>query len=361
MQQTKIKISVSKKSAIAAGRTSYGDQVVTLSDADVAALTTEEREEILELEPGCKRDGEDGVGLTQTITDNDGLAGVREALQFRRAKRLEEAAKKTREYQEMIAAILAAPDDDLLDNQGTTLAVRPRASGYTTAPWDAPELAARKAALEAKIAAKDLERRTQAERLLAEMRSEKDHYPDVELRECHVGGHLRGYLTKEELDEIDTREETIDAARKATAAAEEEALLQRYRDYALTGAAGEAAKLAAAQGYDVRKAVLDAVEASLPETKRTDYDSPDYEWEERSSPSLAALQLHAQLEAAVVAAKIPEWITIEVSRVQRITEPAPSDDQDEYGEPAKAARHTGVVLTIEAPKAITRYRLYYSE
>jgi hypothetical protein len=169
------------------------------------------------------------------------------------------------------------------------------------------------------------------------------------------------YLSREELDEIDEREKAVGAARKAAVAAEEEALLQRYRDYALTGAAGEAAKLAAAQGYDVRKAVLDAVEASLPETDRTDYDKPDYEWEERSSPSLVALQLHAQLVTAVAAAKAPAWITIEVSRVQRITEPAPSDEQDEDGEPAKAARHTGVVLTITAPKAVTRYRFYYSE
>jgi hypothetical protein len=77
MEQTKIKISVSRKSAIAAGRTSYGDQVVTLSDADVAALTPEEREELLRLGTGYERDGEKGVLLTETITDSDGRTAHR--------------------------------------------------------------------------------------------------------------------------------------------------------------------------------------------------------------------------------------------------------------------------------------------
>src|SRR3972149_839142 len=305
MQQTKIKIHVSQKSAIAAGRTSYGDQVVTLSDADVAALTPEEREEILHLMTGSHRDNEQTVRLSEIVTDNDGLAGVREALQSLRAKRLEEEAEKARKHRELISAILAAPDEELIDGNGDVRELY--SSTYASIPWSDPALAIRRAAIEGTISARKAELRAQAERLLTEMRADASAYPDIELKDCHVGGHLRAYLTQEERSEVDARGRSVDAARKATEIAAEEAQLQRYRDYALTGAAGEAAQLAAAQGYDVRTAVLDAIEAILPETDRTEtaHDSPDYEWEERSSPSLSALQLHAQLVTAVPAAQIP--------------------------------------------------------
>lgn len=366
MQQTKIEIHVSQKSAIAAGRTSYGDQVVTLSDADVAALTPEEREEIL----SCYHEtphGEPAYRETKEITDLDGLAGVREALAIHRRKRLEKAEKEALERESFVTRDLA------------TIARDATNTTYGSSEnhwWQHPELdTPALVALRQRITVYVDEQRAERTRVEAAGKAEVRAQIDAmlaridtatlsDLRPFTVGGNkLYASTTSEEDSKIRGRIARIEAEEKAKEEAENAAILQQYRDYALTRAAGEAAKLAAVQGYDVRKSVLDYIADSLPEADATDYDSPDYEWEERSSPSLAALQLKAQLTAAVelLRGKLPEWITIEVSRVQRITEPAPTDEYDDDGEPAKGGRHTGVVLTISAPKAATRYRFYYSE
>jgi hypothetical protein len=364
MEQTKIKINVSQKSAIAAGRTSYGDQIVTLSDADVAALTPEEREEILHLETGYASQGEDGVRLSRTTIDSDGLAGVREALQFRRAKRLEKDAEESAERESFTERDLAT-----IAKQATNTTYGSSENHWWQHPeLDTPTLAVRRVEIQkyleeqraekerVKVAEK-AEARAQIDALMARL----DTATLGDLSDVRYGSELHAYTLGDEAALIQRRIAALESEEKVRVEAETAAILQRYRDYALTGAAGEAAKLAAAQGYDVRRAVMDAIEASLPETDRTDSVRTEYSWEERSSPSLEALRLHQTVTEAIAAVRttIPDWIEIEVSRVQRITEPAPDTDGDE--EPGEATHYTGVVVTIRAPKVSTRYRFYYSE
>lgn len=145
----------------------------------------------------------------------------------------------------------------------------------------------------------------------------------------------------------------IDKARAAAEQLNEKALLQQYIDFALAGHAGDAAKLAASEGYDVRKAVMDSIELQLPVADATAKEGTSYTWEERKSPSLEVLQLRDRLLAAAGAVTTPECVTIEVSRAQRITDPGNEDETMHY--------HTGIVVSIEGFKVRTRYRFYYAE
>lgn len=341
MEQTRIKISVSQKSAIAAGRTSYGDQIVTLSDADVVSLTAEEREEILQLPTDSNRE----LGAwryTQVTTDSDGLAGVREALQFRRAERARKAATETATRTALIADVLAAAREDLIQSKGYV-------SDYIHSdriPWDAPELAALKSDLDREVARR---LRVTADEALVDMRSDPTVMPSESLTETY-SNRVRDRLTDAERREVDDRKTAVLAAKKAASEAHVESARAQMRDWALAGRAGPDAQRAAEGGYDVTTAVIDSIEDALPEYDRKDWGRPDWEWSERKSPNSAALDLAEKITKALQEIEHPECISLEVTRVQRI----------EHN--SKDITRTGVVVTMTCPLDIDdRYYLYFSD
>lgn len=345
---TRIKISVSQKSALAAGRSSYGAEIVTLSDANVAVLTPEEREEILTLKHGYQ--DESDVRMSEVITDSGGLAGVREALQFHRAERIEKETEKAREYQEIIAAILAAPSEDLIDGIG--LRQRSSLSHFGEIPWSAPELACRKLELEAQIERSKVEMRAETERLLSEMRAASDGQPDYRLTNKYCGETFYPFLTAAEREEIDSRLEAIKTAHAAAEQAQRESAIQQCREYALTGIAGEAARRAAAAGYDVTQAVIDSIVDQLPESDDNDMVELDGWTSERHSPSIEALDLADRLadQVAKIVPTLPAGFGLEVSRVLKCT--------------VKGGVQTGVVVTVAVPDALaqsSRYLAYWAE
>ncbi len=129
---------------------------------------------------------------------------------------------------------------------------------------------------------------------------------------------------------------------------------EQFRTFALEGHAGAAAQRAAREGYDVRPAVLDAVQAQLPKPDAV-AQGDRYEWEERSAPNEKAFALLDNISAAAKAvAHKPACVDPEVSRVLRIQ--GPWDD----GAPPPPKR-TGVVVTLTSPVTRKRFLVYYVE
>jgi len=129
---------------------------------------------------------------------------------------------------------------------------------------------------------------------------------------------------------------------------------EELRAFALEGYAGPAAQRAAREGYDVRPAVLDAVQAQLPKPDAV-AQGDRYQWSERSSPNEKAFGLFDRIAAAAKAAtKKPACVELEVSRVLRIQ--GPWDD----GAPPPPKR-TGVVVTLTSPATQKRFLVYYVE
>jgi hypothetical protein len=354
--QTKIRIGVSKKSALLAGRSSYGEETITLSDADVAALTPEEREEILEVGTS------DGTHLGNCIyvrgyqkyieVQSPGLAGVREALAIHREMRLADEQKQTAEREQLIAEILGASDDKLLTETGRD--VREYWGDLSRKiPWDAPKLGALRTRLDGvaktNAAAYRVTLRGEAESELAKMRADPSYYPAI-LDRYGVQNGPKITLTQEERDEVDARSEELQVAAKAVTAARAEVEREQLRAWVLAGKSGPDAQRAAEGGYDVTTAVIDSIEAALPEYAIKDWGRPDWTWEERRSPNAAALDLHAEIGAAIATIALPACVTLTVTRAQRI----------EHRK--KDIARTGVVVTMACPTDVEdRYYLYFSD
>lgn len=336
MTTIQVKICVKREAAIRRGSAVFGRQTVSLSETDLQSLSEVERAELALVPPEgagslnlCAATGVGGQNRYIEV-EVGGLEGVRAALAqiapVRAAREAEEAQLEAEREARRRAAIdwaLAAPVEALLceDRRRTGyVQVWPRVPWELTGhaargeeiPWGAPELAARKAALAAEVeqrnAAQEREQVVQKARRAAE-----------------------------------------NAEREAREKAAREAFEAQFRAFAEAGRAGEAARRAVREGYDIRAAVLDAVQAQLPEPAAVSSPQDDYSWEERPSPSAEAFALLDRITAAVKAAeRKPGCATLGVSRVMRIEEP-------------NGDKRTGVVVTLASPITEPRHLLYYVE
>lgn len=139
----KVRIDVDRNAAIKAGSTRFGRLDVDLTDADLATLTPEEREELTRLPTNdgvligyyaCEKNPGYNPDHQWTVLTAD-LAGVRAALGLHRQHRTliaEEVAQRERETAakraEAIAAALTAPVEDLIVQRNSWNARRIRAT-----------------------------------------------------------------------------------------------------------------------------------------------------------------------------------------------------------------------------------------
>lgn len=176
--------------------------------------------------------------------------------------------------------------------------------------------------------------------------------------------HVVSSLTPEEQAEAErlhAEQEAAAEAAKDRARAEEaakkraaDAAAAELRQFALEGHAGPAALRAAGDGYDVRAAVLDAVQEQLPRPDAVSKPGDEYAWEERSSPKADAFALLDRIaESAKAVTLKPACLEVDVSRVLRITEPDSDDGQ--------GRKRTGVVVTLSSPATQDRYLIYFVE
>lgn len=328
MAGIRVQIDVSREAAIRRGSTVFGHVRLELTDADLAQLSADERDELAR-QNGYWGDGTDRrLGLDQGIppVEEAGLAGVRASLAAQRARRLQKEAEQAAKQEQEAALERRALDWALAADLGDLVAQDPyrRAASrvqhapreavgeYGVAiPWDAPALSTRRSEVAA-----------EAERIEAQMKADHERYKAEE-------------KAKE------------DAAEQVKIAAKLE-----FRAYALDGLAGAAARRGAQEEYDIRAPVLDAVQARLPTPNAVSRPSDDYSWEERTAPTEDAFALLDEIAAASKAVlNKPACVSLTISRVMRIEEP-------EYEE-GGCLKHTGVVVTIASPITDNRYLLYY--
>lgn len=343
MTTIQVQICVQREAAIRAGSAVFGRQTVSLSEADLQALTPAERAELAEAPTdhvtgaAVLANASGAAGRNHYIeVEVGGLEGVRAALAkvapiraAREAERAQLEAEREAKRRAVIDWVLSAPVDALLcsdDQRGAgLLRVWPRvpwelplAARGEEIPWGAPELTARKAALEAEV-----ERRNAAQERVNAAEAERLAVQRAE-RVLREKAEREGYETE-------------------------------FREFAEAGHAGEAAQRAVREGYDIRTAVLDAVQAQLPTPSAVAHKHDEYGWEERTSPKADAFALLDRITAAVKAVeRKPACVAIEVSRVMRIEEP-PEDRLE------ASRKVTGVVVTLASPITADRYLLYYVE
>lgn len=327
-----VRISVDRAAAIRHGTTEHGEQVVTLTDADLSSLPEEERGALAAATAFYEPAGggriyslEIDPARVSFSVSAPGVEGVREALRRHIAARAEverraaDAARERAEQDRVAAAwALRAPLEELIRSSHALTSPHERIGSmaeapYHPIPWDAPGLARRRDEVATEVA-----------RLNDEARRSR------EAREART------------------------AAEKAAAERRREESAAEIRNFALDGLAGPAAQRAAREEYDVRGAVIDAVQEQLPQADAVSVPKDAYEWEERSSPKADAFALLDRIAAAVQAVtRKPASVELSVSRVMRITEP----DTDER----EGRKRTGVVVTIHSPATESRHLLYYVE
>jgi len=325
----KVRVDVDRNFAIKTGSTRFGRLDVDLTDADLATLTPEEREEITLLEiatdtliayHAVTREPSGGVSYSSshswTVLTPD-VAGVRAALALHRQHRAmiaEEVAQRERERAakriEEIASALAAPVEDLIAEHWGKY--------QRTSAWnrvsDAPELAAKCLEVEAEIDRRNAEH-----------------------------------------EEYEAKQKAKKASEAKAKEAVQTAANEDFVAFALAGHAGAAVARAAAEEYDVERDVIDAVQSQFPQPDEISDPDDEWCWEERSSPSEDAFRLRDTLTGAVQAVRHkPESVRLHVSRIMRITEPDGDDGEE-------GAKRTGVVVTISSPLTVDRHLLYFVE
>lgn len=154
-----------------------------------------------------------------------------------------------------------------------------------------------------------------------------------------------------------------DLESRAASAAAEAALVEWARQ-----SSNHNLQVAAEEGYDVKKAAMEHMVAlvcravqSAPWVVLVE-DSADYlaaEWEERTSPTASAIFTQKRIAAVLKGIVLPTHTILDVSRVMRITLPAPKEDRDD--EPVSPTKLTGVVVTIENLVAHNRYLVFKTE
>lgn len=298
MEQIKMSVYVRKAASVAAGRSSYGSTEVTLSDADVAALSERAKRELLR----TSRLEVDSADVPTV------LAALEEAAVESEAREAEERARRERD----VERLLAKPDEEWINRHYFSEEPSLQVPGSPELYGD-PRVSKRLAALKPRL-----------ERERAEWRRQRD--------------------------ERAAAEKAAEDAKAAAASAYVEAIR------ALASREDDLAR-AAAEGYDCERAVLDRLASRLAEAVGAPHHAIDTrawnEPEERPAPRPEAFALLDRVTAAAreanetIPSAIGQWA---VSRIVRI-DACPHEGRDEHGEPL---RHpvTAVLATLYTPTGV---------
>jgi hypothetical protein len=332
MHTIDVAIQVSLKRALELGQAEHGIAILSLRTEDVACFTLEEREELALLP--CRTDVPSRIASPVLVTYEgptcfesvewvptvEGVrAGLVQRATLRKAQQAQEEARAQKEAQERqakeerdVAAVLRrweasggsdAKDFYVLKGAGFALQEMIQADGvYRIVPWHLPALA-------------DLKQRVVAHAQEA-----------LAARQARWEAEERA-----ELAEKQAKQDAIVAAGA------------QFRTWAQESTNPQT-KRAAAEGYDIRGAVLRDVIAQLPAPNVQDKHSTS--WEERSSPSAEAFTLLDALTEIVKTLRKPECLTVTVSRVQRIT--TVDEDGNMPSAPLAKQHRTGIVVTLSS-------------